>query len=438
MNLSLSDDQLLIRDAAENFLADVSDPAAVRRHMASEHGFDEAIWQRLAGELGWCAMPVAETHGGLGLGPVEMAVLLESMGRRLFCAPYFSTVCMAATLIAATAGDDTMAAPLAAIAEGRMRFGVAMPDGDWRDAAADLRAERVGDDWMLDGVAPQVVDGASADTLLLIAQTGDGGIGVFAVPRASDGVAVTALPTWDATRRFARVTATRAAAERIDDPQRTDGYARALALARLYLAAESLGGAQRCLDLTVEYVAQRKQFGRTIASFQAVKHRCAEMMVKVEALRSLVAGAAALAAGDAGVDELACECAAARQLAADTYFGCAQEAVQLHGGVGFTWEYEPQLYFKRAQAASHWFGSADRVREQIAASLLNGAPRSSSAGERNDTPDEAFRAQVAAWMAEHLQGRFAELRHRGGPGDEEAFPGLRKEWERELAAGGWT
>lgn len=438
MNLSLSDDQQLIRDAAENFLADVSDPAAVRRHMATEQGFDPEIWQRLAGELGWCAMPIAEAHGGLGLGPVEMAVLMESMGRRLFCAPYFSTVCLAATLINETGSDTAKVGPLTAIAEGRMRFAVAMPDGDWRVAASRLQAELVGDDWILSGNVAQVVDGASADTVLLFAQTGDGTFGLFALPRDASGAAITALPTWDATRRFAQINVNGAAAERIDDPQRADGFARALALARLYLAAESLGGAQQCLNLTVDYVAQRKQFGRTIASFQAVKHRCAEMMVKVEALRSLVAGAAALAAGDANVIELARECAAAHQLAADTYFWCAQEAVQLHGGVGFTWEYDLQLYFKRAQAASHWLATADRVREDIAASLLADAPCAPSASERNDAPDEMFRAQVAAWMAEHLQGRFADLRHRGGPGDEEAFPELRKEWERELAAGGWT
>lgn len=438
MNLSLSDDQLLIRDAAENFLADVSDSAAVRRHMATEQGFDPGIWQRLAGELGWCAMPIAEAHGGLGLGPVEMAVLLESMGRRLFCAPYFSTVCLAATLISETGSDAAKAGPLTAIAEGRMRFAVAMPDGDWRAAAGALHARLVGDDWMLEGDVAQVVDGASADTVLLLAQTGDGAFGLFALPRDAGGVAITALPTWDTTRRFAQVSVNGAAAERIDDPQRADGFARALALARLYLAAESLGGAQQCLDLTVEYVAQRKQFGRTIASFQAVKHRCAEMMVKVEALRSLVAGAAALAASDADVTELARECAAARQLAADTYFWCAQEAVQLHGGVGFTWEYDPQLYFKRAQASSHWLGTAERVREEIAASLLAAAPREAMRAGMRGNADEIFRDEVARWMSERLSGRFAELQHRGGPGDEEAFPELRKDWERELAAGGWT
>jgi alkylation response protein AidB-like acyl-CoA dehydrogenase len=138
----------------------------------------------------------------------------------------------------------------------------------------------------------------------------------------------------------------------------------------LAIAAEQLGGAQQCLDLTVAYTATRRQFGRAIASFQAVKHRCAEMMVRVEAARSAVYGAAAVAAGAAITDAKVLECAVARALAADAFFFCAQEAIQLHGGVGFTWEYDPQLYFKRAQASSHWLGSTESLRESIAQAVI--------------------------------------------------------------------
>lgn len=432
MNLSLSDDQLLIRDAAENFLADVSDSAAVRRHMASAHGFDAELWQRLAGELGWCAIPVPEALGGLGLGAVELALLAEQIGRRLFCTPYFATVLLGTTLIVEAGSAAACERLLPTVAEGGVRFGVALPDGDWSQAAATLTAASAGAAWRLRGEAPAVVDGASADTLLLFARTASG-YGLFAVPRDAAGVTATPLATWDQTRRFATVALADVAAERIDDPQRGDGLKRALALARLFVAAESLGAAQQCLDLTVAYVAQRKQFGRVVGGFQAVKHRCAEMMVKIEALRSAVAGAAAAAGAEA--DTLAGECAAARQLSADTLFWCAQEAVQLHGGVGFTWEYDPQLYFKRAQAASHWLGTADALREQIAATQLG---KTGQTAADADAGDARFRAEVAGWMREHLAGRYASLRHRGGPGDEEADPALRKEWEHELAAGGWT
>jgi alkylation response protein AidB-like acyl-CoA dehydrogenase len=151
-------------------------------------------------------------------------------------------------------------------------------------------------------------------------------------------------------------------AERVDDPAKRSGVPRAQALAQLYLAAEQLGGAQQCLDLTVKYISERKQFGRAIGSFQAVKHRCAQMMVAVEGLRSVVYGAAA--SGDA------LECAGVKALASDTFFHCAGEAIQLHGGVGFTWEFEPQLYFKRAQATSHALGASTVLREQIAEALL--------------------------------------------------------------------
>src|SRR3546814_12986693 len=170
-------------------------------------------------------MPVAEAYGGFGLGPVETVVLMESRGRRLFCAPYFSTACLAATLIAETAREDSQAGPLAAIVEGRMRFGVAIADGDWTLAAQGLHAALDAQDWRLSGEAAAVIDGASADTLLLFATLADG-IGLFAVPRASDGLVVTPLQTWDATRRFARVTLDRVAAERLDAPQRVCGFVR--------------------------------------------------------------------------------------------------------------------------------------------------------------------------------------------------------------------
>ena len=150
-----------------------------------------------------------------------------------------------------------------------------------------------------------------------------------------------------------------------------DALERTSALAALLLAAEQLGGAQQCLDLTLAYVAERTQFGQPIAAFQAVKHRCAEMMVRIEATRSAVYGAAALATAAQATHELLMEAGAAKAQASEAFFFCAQEAIQLHGGVGFTWEYDPHLYFKRAQAGGHWLGSATRWREHIARALLD-------------------------------------------------------------------
>ena len=368
MSHALTDDQVMIRDAAQAFLADASPSAAVRKAMASEAGYDPQVWKRIATELGWCATPIAEEHGGLGLGPVEMALLLEQMGRHLLCAPFFSTVCLAANLLAQAGSAQARGRYLPQIAAGALRATAPLPDDvDWTAAAAQLRARQDEQGWRLDGKVPRVPDGGTADKLLLFARIEDGSVALFAVAHGAKGLAAKPLDTWDATRRLADLALDGVRAElRVDAPVRNGGLARAAALARLYIAAEQLGGAQQCLDLTVAYVSGRKQFGRTIASFQAVKHRCAEMMVRVEALRSAVYGSAFAAAQAAPDEELELDCAAARALAGETYFFCAQEAIQLHGGVGFTWEYDPQLYFKRAQASSHWLGAGDALFARIA------------------------------------------------------------------------
>lgn len=377
MNFALTEDQAMIRDSAQGFLAEESGSAAVRKAGESVLGYDPAVWQRIGAELGWCGIPVPESDGGLGLGPVELILVLEQMGRYLLCAPYFSTVCLAANLLIQVGNTKARQRFLPGIAEGHLLASVPLPSEgeDWNGAAAMVQARRDGERWVLSGQCPRVPDGLSAEWILVFAQVpGESAPGLFAVSQDARGPRREALHGWDATRRFAAVTlenVTLEAADRLDDADRVrEGYPRAAALARLAIAAEQLGGAQQCLDLTVAYTATRKQFGRAIASFQAVKHRCAEMMVRIEASRSAVYGAAAVAAGATTTDAKALECAVARSLASDTFFFCAQEAIQLHGGVGFTWEYDPQLYFKRAQASSHWLGSAETLRESIAGALI--------------------------------------------------------------------
>ncbi|HXG27522.1 MAG TPA: acyl-CoA dehydrogenase family protein [Nevskiales bacterium] len=375
MNFALTDDQAMIRDAAAGFLADASNSAAVRRAMASAEGFDVAVWQRIGGELGWCGVAIDEAHGGMGLGPVELVLIQEQAGRRLLCAPFYSSVCVGAPLLQELATDAAQAKYLPRIAAGTLRTAVPTYGAieEWVAEASHLHARAVGKGWVLEGELHYLMDGASADLLLVYGKLDDGGLGLFAVPRTARGVVVTSLKTWDPTRRFADVKfAGVTAGERIDDPARVDaGVLRMASLARLYLAAEQLGGAQQCLDMTVEYTAGRKQFGRPVAGFQAVKHRCAQMMVQVESLRSAVYGAAALAAGAVDTEALALECAMAKAMASEAFFFCAQEAIQLHGGVGFTWEYDPHLYFKRAQASSHWLGTAEQLRERMAQLLLD-------------------------------------------------------------------
>lgn len=417
MNLALTDDQRMIRDAAASFLADASDAAAVRAVIELPAGFDPKVWRGIA-ELGWCGVAVPENHGGLGLGPVELVLILEQMGRHLLCAPYFSSVALAANLLVQAGSSAAKQKHLPQLASGVLRATACLD-------ATGVKATKTRSGWVLNGAAAHVADGASAELVLLACANG-----VFAVSAGAKGLRVEARQGWDRTRRFADLVLRNVAAERVDDGK-AGGVGRAESLARLYLAAEQLGGAQQCLDLTVKYTCERRQFGRAIASFQAVKHRCAQMMVQVESLRSAVHGVAAAAVDASALKALQAECAMAKALASETFFHCAAEAIQLHGGVGFTWEFEPQLHFKRAQAGSHW------LEKMGSESIFPGGLTDGSRAAQKSTPTP-FSREVADWMRTHLKGRFATLKHRGGPGDEEFEPALRKEWERELARGGWT
>lgn len=371
MDFSLSEDQIMIRDAARDYLSQASDSAAVRAAMASDSGFDPEVWQQIAAELGFCAIPVPEAQGGLGLGPVELALVLEQMGEHLLCAPFFATVGLAANVLAECADEAARQRFLPQIAAGEITATVPLPSDGGAWSSRGLRARATADGWVVDGECPRVPNGDVADWVFVFADIeGESEPGLFAV--AADSFSAQPLQTIDATRRFARVAFAEAAALRCGQPdQIVDGRRRAVALARLAIAAEAVGAAQRCLDLTVAYTSERKQFGRPVGGFQAVKHRCAEMMVRTEAARSAVLGAAAVAAGEPDTDALARECAMARVVAdAAAFYGAAQ-AIQLHGGVGFTWEYDPQLYFKRAQASRHWLGDTDAVRAEIAADLMS-------------------------------------------------------------------
>lgn len=367
MNFSLTEEQIMIRDSAQTFLAETCSSESVRAVMASTDGFDPQLWQSIAQELGWCALPVAEQAGGLGLGAVELMLVQEQAGYRLLCAPFFSSACLGASLLNHCA-DETQCEPwLAALAAGELRISAPLPstrDG-WRQP--EVLAGQNGETWVLNGELPRVPDAHSMQLLLLTAQTPDG-LGLFAVE--PEALNITALDGWDTGRRFSRVSLKGVAAQRCNHADLAVGLDRAASEVRLMIAAEQLGGAQRCLDLTLDYVQERKQFGRIIGSFQAVKHRCAEMMVKVENTRSQIYGAAALAASRPDVNVLEMEVAAARSLATETLKYCAGEAIQLHGGVGFTWEYDPHLYFKRAQASAHWLGNPAEMNALIAERLL--------------------------------------------------------------------
>ncbi|WP_342704948.1 acyl-CoA/acyl-ACP dehydrogenase [Burkholderia arboris] len=410
MDLALTDEQAMIRDAAADVLAERSASADVRRALEQSAGRDDALWATLAGELGWNALALPEAAGGLGLGAVEQTVLMEQLGRRVACVPYFPTACLAAT---ALAGCDTPLANgwLANIAGGTCSATLALPfDLPAGVGRLPVVAEEAAGGYALSGTIEQVIDGARADLLLIPARIANEGqaIGVFAIDVASaSGLTVTPLDTLDATRPIARVAlddtrlprdalfASGAAAARVLE--------RAAWFAALALAAEQLGGAQQCLDLTLDYTSQRVQFGRAIASFQAVKHRCAQMMVLIESARSAVLGAAHAWDAEAGATPgvaLRADIAAAKAAANDAYAFCAQEAIQLHGGVGFTWEYDPHLYFKRAQASGAQFGGTPQLLEWIACHAID-----DGASQHDDTlaPSVAAASRPSAARAGALQ-----------------------------------
>lgn len=376
MDFTLDSDQTMIRDTAEAFLADASSSASVRKAMASASGFDESVWRHLAQELGWCATTVPEEYAGLGLGCFETVLLAEQCGRFLLCAPFFATACLAAPVLIETNNPAICNRYLPQIAAGELTATVALPSTDinWNPAQISAIATCEKENFLLSGDYSHVPDALIADLLLLPARLVDGETALFAVPANTVGLTVSAHATFDQTRRLGSVKMDRlnVGKEQLIGSGKAlyDAMERAFARAAITLAAEQTGGAQACLEMTLSYTAERKQFGRSIASFQAVKHRCAEMMVYIETARSAVYGASRRLATRLNTETMIMEAACAKTLASDAYFYCAQEAIQLHGGVGFTWEYDPHLHFKRAQAGGHWLGNSDDWRERVAQDLL--------------------------------------------------------------------
>ncbi len=370
MNFAFTEEQEALRATARSFLAEHSTPDEVRRAMASELGFDRALWKRIGSELGWTAVAIPEAYDGLGLGSVELVALMEAMGEALLCAPFLSSVCLAANALLEAGSEAQKRELLPGIASGETLAALAWsgPGGGFGANAVATGARRDGSDFLLWGRPRYVVDGHCADLLLVAARAEAGGVDLFAVPGDARGLARRALPTMDQTRRLAELELDGVrvpAAARLGEAAGAAGeaLARTLDLAAVALAAEQVGGAQRCLDLAVAHAKQRVQFGRPIGSFQAIQHKCADMLLRVESARSAAyAGGCAAAEGR----DLPLAASLARAYASDAYFHCAAEALQIHGGVGFTWEYDVHLYLKRARSSEVLLGDPAWHRERVA------------------------------------------------------------------------
>lgn len=384
MDFKFTEEQLMIRDTAEAFLEEVSTSEAVRAAMATELGYDAQLWQRICSEMYWQAIHIPEQYGGMGLGYVELVAMLEQMGRFLLCSPFFSTVCLATNALMVAGNEEQKAEFLPQIIEGKTAtLAWTGSNAAWDASSVEGTFRKTDTGYVLNGVWRFVPDGHSADLLIVAARdegsSGDEGIGLFVLPADSAGVEREWLPTMDQTRKQAQITMTDVAVDADASlgaaGQQASVLEKILDLATVAVAAEQVGGAQQVLDISVDYVQERVQFGRTIASYQAIKHKAADMMVKVEAGRSALYAAACIAdeSFNGGVlgDDLADAASVAKAWCSDAYFFNAGCGIQLHGGVGFTWEYDIQLYFKRAKSSETLLGNAAAHRERIAASLLD-------------------------------------------------------------------
>jgi alkylation response protein AidB-like acyl-CoA dehydrogenase len=367
MDFSFTPEQDDLRQTVRKFLDAKSDEQTVRRLMTSELGYDREVWAQLADQLGLAGLIVPETFNGAGLGFVDLAVVLEEMGRALLCAPYLSTAVLATNALLHCASPAAQSALLPGIASGQRiaTLAFAEPHRGWDLAGVTMRAVREDDVWQLDGVKTYVLDGQSADVLLVVAKAGDG-LSLFRVDADTDGLERTLLPTLDLTRKLAQLTFAATPAERIGtEGDLTHALDKVLELGVVALAAEQVGGAQRCLELSTEYAKTRLQFGRPIGSYQAIKHRCADMLVAVEFAKS-AAYFAAFRAADGDDAELAAAASMAKSYCSEAYFQAAADTIQIHGGMGFTWEHPAHLYFKRAKSSSLLFGDPLHHREKLA------------------------------------------------------------------------
>ena len=371
MNFAFSDEQEQLRDAVRRFLEAKSPSTEVRRLMETTEGYDPAVWNQMANELGLQSLHIPEEYGGQGFTFVELGIVLEEMGRVLLVAPYFSTVVLAADAIMNAGTAEQQAELLPGIASGETIAALAFtePNGKWDASGITMEATPAGDGYTLDGTKMFVIDGHTANLIVVAARlagtTGEDGISLFSVAADAAGLTRTPLATMDQTRKQAKLEFAGVVAQPLGEPGAGwPALSKTLDQAAAGLANEMVGGAQKVLDMSVEYAKVRVQFGRPIGSFQAIKHKCADMLLEVESGKSAAYYAAWAAAEDS--DELPVAASLAKAYCSDAYFHAAAENIQIHGGIGFTWEHDAHLYFKRAKSSEILLGDATYHRELLA------------------------------------------------------------------------
>lgn len=365
MYFALSPEQSQMQREITRFLDDSCKSRPVRTFLTSDTAYDSRR-RKMAIELGLQGIHIPERYGGSGATYVELALVLEALGASLSCVPYFSTVALAANLLLQSSDESAKIAYLPKIASGDVvaTFAFAEDAGRWDLGGVTLGADATQGEWRLNGHKAYVIDGASADLIFVAART-DSGLAVFAVQGEAAGLVRSPIPTLDQTRKMARLEFHDTAAQLLGDSSGADDWiSKTLAMAAIALSAEQVGGARRCLSTAVEYAKSRVQFGRPIGAFQAIKHKCANILLDVEPAQAATYYAA-WAVNVPGEDVLLLA-SLAQAYASDTYMIAASENMQIHGGMGFTSECDAQLFFKRAKSSSLLLGSAAYHRELMA------------------------------------------------------------------------
>ena len=377
MDAQLDEGQVLLQQAARDFLARECPMAFVRQMMDHPRGVTDAFWKQLAG-LGWTGLVLPEAYGGAGLGWLDLAVLLEEMGAALAPGPFFSSVVLGATAVESAGTEEQRARWLPGLASGELRATLALQEpGGGAAGPVQMVAREEGRGLRLSGAKSFVPDGHAADLVVVAARRGSvhGPLVLAVVPGGAAGLTARAIDYSDATRKVAELhfadVAVNADAVLGHGVRAEHALGAVLDRARVALCAETAGLAQRVLDLSVAYAKSRQQFGKPIGSFQAIQHKCADMLLRTENLRS-AAWYAAWALDQNEIDAHATACMA-KAYASEAGSHVAGEGIQIHGGLGYTWEQDLHLYYKRAKANEVALGDASHHRERVARATLDGA-----------------------------------------------------------------
>jgi alkylation response protein AidB-like acyl-CoA dehydrogenase len=370
MKFSFTDEQQEFRSVLRRFLEDKSPTTEVRRLMETDEGCDPDVWRQLSRELGLTAIHIPESYGGQGFGIGELAIAVEEMGRALLCAPYFASTVLAATAILKAGSEDQKQLMLPDIASGETvaTLSLAEESGAWETSGVTMTATANGDKYTLEGTKSFVLDGCTAGLIVVVARkagsSGDDGVSFFTVAGDAAGLERTQLNSMDPTRKLARLTFSGVEAELLGEEGGAAGpLAETLDVAAICLANEMVGGAERLRESAVEYANMRVQFGRAIGSFQTLKHKAADMLLDVELAKSAAYYAAA--AADEDDEEVSALASLAKAAAADVYMQTAVHTVQIHGGIGFTWDNDTHLWFKRAKSSEVFLGGSAYHRERL-------------------------------------------------------------------------